>query len=168
MGGRFCSLNQTHLECESTLMEIKYLRLQNRVKTKKSSSPRIEEFLSPKSSEDQKKKKRSSPQFGTKFGRNWWHLFLLTGSFLFVQPALKPRWEDAESQWVDTNSRWGDACSVIRYNQSTINHKQEIFGIDGFICQPVIQLIGCAVEPGNRNRDGTVTAIGTSQRLDNG
>ena len=35
MGGRFCSLDQTHSECESTLVEIMSFRLRNRVKTKK-------------------------------------------------------------------------------------------------------------------------------------
>ena len=57
MGGRFCSLDQAHLECESTLVEIMSFRPRNQVKTiKKRSSPKIEEFLSPKSSEDQKKR----------------------------------------------------------------------------------------------------------------
>ena len=35
MGGRFCSLDQTHSECESTLVEIMAFRSQSRVKTKK-------------------------------------------------------------------------------------------------------------------------------------
>ena len=52
---------------------------------------------SPKSSEDQKK--RSSPQLGTKFDRNLWDLFGLPGPFSSVQPALTPRWGDAESRW---------------------------------------------------------------------
>ena len=51
MGGRFCSLDQRHSECESALAEIMSFRPQNRM-----SSPKIEKFLSPKSSEDQKKK----------------------------------------------------------------------------------------------------------------
>ena len=73
---------------------------------KKRASPKIEEFLFPKSSKEQKK--RSSTQFGIKFGRNLWDLFGLPGSFLSVQPALKPQWGNDESQWGDTNSRWGD------------------------------------------------------------
>ena len=40
MGGRFCSFDQTHLECEWNLVEIQVLR------------------LSPKSSEDQKNKNK--------------------------------------------------------------------------------------------------------------
>ena len=47
-------------------------------------------LLSPESSEDQKK--RSSPQFGTIFGRNWWDLFVLTDTFSSDNPALKSRW----------------------------------------------------------------------------
>ena len=90
MGIRFCSLDQTHLECESTLVEIMFFRPRNRVKTKikikKRSSPKIEEFLFLKSSEDQKK--RYSQHLGTKFGRNLWDLFVLPGSFSSVQPAL--------------------------------------------------------------------------------
>ena len=35
MGGRFCSLDQMHAECESTLVEIMSLRPQNQMKTKK-------------------------------------------------------------------------------------------------------------------------------------
>ena len=35
MGGRFCSLDQTHSECESSLVEIMSFRPQNQVKTKK-------------------------------------------------------------------------------------------------------------------------------------
>ena len=97
-GGRLCSLDQTHSECESTLVEVMCFRPRNRVKTKKK-SPKTEEFLSPKSSEDQKQKKRSSPQFGTKFGRNLWDLFVLPDPFSSVQPALKPRWGDANSPW---------------------------------------------------------------------
>ena len=34
-GGRFCSLDQTHSECESALMEFMSFRPRNRVKTKK-------------------------------------------------------------------------------------------------------------------------------------
>ena len=71
-------------------------RPRNRVKTKKTSSPKNEEFLFLKSCENQKKKmERTSPQFGTKFGRNLWDLFVLTASFLSDQPALKSRWGDA-------------------------------------------------------------------------
>ena len=40
MGGRFCSLDQTHLECESTLMEIMI---------------KVQIILFPKSIEDKKK-----------------------------------------------------------------------------------------------------------------
>ena len=35
MGGRFCSLDQTHSECESYLVKITEFPPQNRVKTKK-------------------------------------------------------------------------------------------------------------------------------------
>ena len=45
---------------ESTLVQIMSFRPQNRVKTNKKSSPKIEEFLSPKSSEDQQKKEKFS------------------------------------------------------------------------------------------------------------
>ena len=56
MGGRFCSFDQTQLECESILEEIMSFHPRNRVKTKnKRSSPKIEDFLPPKSSEYQKK-----------------------------------------------------------------------------------------------------------------
>ena len=50
-----CHLDQTHLEYESSLLDIMQFRFRNRVTTKKRSSPKIEEFLSPKSSEDQQK-----------------------------------------------------------------------------------------------------------------
>ena len=73
-GGTLLQLYQTHLECESTLVEIMSFRPRNRVKTKK----------------------RSSPRFGTKFSRSFWDLFVLTGPFLSDQPALKSRWEDAK------------------------------------------------------------------------
>ena len=82
-GGRFCSLDQTHSECKRTLVETMSFRSRNRVKAKK---------------------KRSSPQFGTKFDRNSWNLFVLPGPFLSVQPVLKARWGEAESQWGDTKS----------------------------------------------------------------
>ena len=39
-----------------------------------------------------KKIKKSSPQFGTKFGRNLLDLFGLTGPFSSDQPALKSQW----------------------------------------------------------------------------
>ena len=106
MGRRFCSLDQTHSECEGTLVQIMSFRPQNRVKTKKESSRKIKEFLSPKSSENQKK---SSPQFGTKFSRNLLDLFGLTGPFSSDQTALKSRWGDAESRWGDAKFRWEDA-----------------------------------------------------------
>ena len=60
MGGRFCSLYQTHSECESTLVVIMFfcpeVERRSKTKTKKRSLPKIEEFLTPESSEDQKKK----------------------------------------------------------------------------------------------------------------
>ena len=85
-----------HLERDSTFVEITFFRPKNQVKTKKKRfSPKIAEFLLAKSSEDQKK--RSSPQFGTKFGQNLWDLFVQPGTFSTVQPALKPRWGDAKS-----------------------------------------------------------------------
>ena len=92
-------------------------RTQNRAKTPKiRSSPKIKEFLSPKSSEIPPQKK-SSPQFGTKFGRNLWDLFVLTGPFLSDQPALKSRWRD-------NNSRWGMRPSHPLNNLSTdCNHR---------------------------------------------
>ena len=57
---------------------------------------------------NKKKKKRSSPQFGTKFGRNLRDLFVMPGPFLSIQPELKPQRRDAESRLGDANSRWGD------------------------------------------------------------
>ena len=36
---------------------------------------------------------------------------LLTGPFWSDQPALKSRWEDAESRWGDAKFRWEDANS---------------------------------------------------------
>ena len=74
MAGRFCSHDQTHSECENTLVEIKSSRPRNRVTIKTK----------------QKKTKRSSPQTGAKFDRNLRDLFVLPGPFLSVQPALKP------------------------------------------------------------------------------
>ena len=37
---------------------------------------------------------------------------MLPGPFSSVQPAVKPRSEDAESRWGDANSRWRDACPL--------------------------------------------------------
>ena len=55
-GGRFCSLDQTHSECKSTLEEIMSFHSRNRGRpNKKKVFTKIEEFLSPKLSEDQKK-----------------------------------------------------------------------------------------------------------------
>ena len=60
MGGRFRSFDQTHLERESTLVEIMSFRpeieCRPKKEEKKEPAPEIEEFLSPKSSEDKKKK----------------------------------------------------------------------------------------------------------------
>ena len=50
-------------------------------------------ILSPKSSEDQKK--RSSSQFGTIFARTLRDLFVLTNPFSSDHPALKSRWGHA-------------------------------------------------------------------------
>ena len=110
--GRFCSLDQTHLECESALVEIMPFRPRNRLKNKKKrSSPKTEEFLYPKSSED--KKKTSSPQFGTKFVRNLWDLFVLTGPFSSDQPALKSRREDAKPRWGEATLHRGTRPPTI-------------------------------------------------------
>ena len=64
----------------------------------------MEEFFSPKLGEDQKKKEGLRRQlkcffleinfpskFGTIFGRNLQHLFMLAGSFASDHPALKSR-----------------------------------------------------------------------------
>ena len=77
MVGRFCSLDQTHLECESTLVEIKFFRPRNWVKTKE------KKRSSPISSED-KKKELPRPKFVGFFAH--------TGPFLSDQPVLKSRW----------------------------------------------------------------------------
>ena len=81
---------------------------------KQRSSPKIEKFLPPKPSEDLKK--RFSPQFGTKFGRKLWNLFVLPGPFSSAQPALKPRWGTLNLDGGtlnlnggNANSSWGDA-----------------------------------------------------------
>ena len=101
MGGRFCTLDQTHSECKSTLVEFMSFRSRNRLKIKKRSSPKLEEFLSPKSRED---KKKVFTAIWDEFGRNMWNVFVLTGFFSPVQPALKPRWGNAESRWRDAKS----------------------------------------------------------------
>ena len=51
----------------------------------------------------QKRKKKSLPQFGTIFGRNWWDLFVLIGTFSSVHPPLKSRWGEADSRWGDAS-----------------------------------------------------------------
>ena len=88
MGRRFCSLDQTHLKCKSTLVEIMPFRPRIRVKTTKKEkrfSPNIESFC-PQNHVKTKKKERSLPQFGTKFGQNLWDLFVLPSLFrLFNQ-----------------------------------------------------------------------------------
>ena len=65
---------------------------------------------SPKSNEDQKRK-RSSPQFGTIIGRNLRDLFVLTCPFSSDHLTLKFRWGDANSRWGDAKYRWEDANS---------------------------------------------------------
>ena len=107
----------------------------------------------PKSSKDQKNglhqklkdifpitrmktKKRSFPQFGTIFGRNWWDLFVLTGAFSSDQPSLKSWWGNAKSQVGDTKSRWGtlslDGGTRPRYNLTTVwGQCQELKKIHG-------------------------------------
>ena len=78
-------------------------RFRNRVKTKKKRLHQKLKSFCPRNQE--KTKKRFSPQFGTKFGRNFWDLFVLPAPFSSVQTALKLRWGDAESRWRDANSR---------------------------------------------------------------
>ena len=94
MGGRFCSFDQTHSECENTSVEVMSFRPRNRVKSKKKRVSRKLKSLCPRNQvkTKKKKKKRSSPQFGTKFGRNLWDLFGMTGPVSPDQPALKSRW----------------------------------------------------------------------------
>ena len=58
-------------------------RTRNQVNTKKKSTSKIAEVLSPKA------KKTSSSQFGTIFGQNLWDLFVLTGPFSSDHSALK-------------------------------------------------------------------------------
>ena len=67
----------------------------NRTRPKKRSSPNIEGFLSPKLGEDQKKNLHRSLVL---YLAGIWHLFVLTGTFFSNHPALKSRWEDANSQ----------------------------------------------------------------------
>ena len=70
-----------------------------------------------------KQKKRSSPQFGTMFGRNLWHLVVLTDPFSSDHPALKSRWGTQISHWGDVNSRWGDASPLqFKYCLLTTQH----------------------------------------------
>ena len=91
MGGRFCSLNQTHPECESTLVEIMSFHTRNRVKTNKKVFTENWRAFVPEIKLRQKRE-RTSQQFGTKFGRNLRDLFVLTGAFSSDLPALKSRW----------------------------------------------------------------------------
>ena len=79
MGGRFFSIDQTHLACKSTLVENYVIPL-------------------PKLNEDQKKK-WSSPQFGTTLGRILKGVFVLAGSSSSDDPAPKSRWGDAKPRW---------------------------------------------------------------------
>ena len=48
--------------------------------------------LCPRNQVKTKKREKSSPQFGTKLGRNLWDLFEMAGPFSSNQPALKSRW----------------------------------------------------------------------------
>ena len=89
MGGRFCILDHTHSECETTLMEIMSFRFRNRVKTKKTKKGLHRKLKSFCPRIKCRPKKRCSPQFGTIFGRNLWDLFVLPGPFSSDQPALK-------------------------------------------------------------------------------
>ena len=81
-------------------------RSRNRVKTKKRSSPKLEEFLSLKSRED---KKKVFTAIWDKFDR-----IGILGQISYVQPALKPRWGNAESRWRDAKSLWGDASPRVK------------------------------------------------------
>ena len=85
MGGRFCSLDQTYLACESTLVEVPSFEIKFRRQKSRSKKGLLRKLkcFSSKLGEDQKKK-RSSPQFGTIFGRNLKDLFLLAGSFRLI------------------------------------------------------------------------------------
>ena len=82
-------------------------RRQNRVKTKKSLLRKLKNFCLRNLVKT--KKKKSLPQFGTKFSPNMLDLCGLTGHFSSDQPALKSRWGDAESRWGDAKFRWEDA-----------------------------------------------------------
>ena len=123
MGGRFCSLDQTMRKYFSGTYVFPYPKSSE--DQKKTSLLKIKQFLSPKSSEDQKKKKkeRFTPQFGTKFGRNLWDLFVLTDPFSSNQPACKSRWGDAKFQWGKLNLEGGtltlDEGRRHSYNLST-------------------------------------------------
>ena len=55
MGARFCSLDQTHLACDRTLVKITYFRRRNWINTKKKSSTENWSVFFPKLGEDQKK-----------------------------------------------------------------------------------------------------------------
>ena len=87
-GGRFRSLDQTHLECESTLVEFYVIPL-------------------PKLNEDQKKGflrklKCFDPEIRriphTKSSCNLKDLFVLADFFSSDHPSLKSRWGDAKSR----------------------------------------------------------------------
>ena len=56
MGGRFCSLDQTHSECETTLVESMSFRPRNRVKTKKKGLHRKLKSFCPQNQVKTKKK----------------------------------------------------------------------------------------------------------------
>ena len=95
MGGRFCSLDQTLSESEKYFSgNYVFPSLKMSEDQKKRSSPKIEEFLSPKSSEDQKKGLHCN--LGLHLAGICW---IYAGSFSSVQPALKPRREDADYPW---------------------------------------------------------------------
>ena len=70
----------------------------NRVRTKKKSLHRELKDIFPLNWV-KTKKTRSFPQFGTIFGRNYWDLLVLTGTFLSDHPALKSRRGDVDSRW---------------------------------------------------------------------
>ena len=118
MAGRFCSLDQTHSECERNLVEIiiqvQILSSNSIENSPKKSSPKIKGYLSLKSSEGQKNKiKRSSPQFGTMaHSAGIRDLLVLTGTFSSDYPVLKSRWGEAKSRWGDADSQWGDASPL--------------------------------------------------------
>ena len=71
MGERLCTLNQTHLACESTSVnKIKVIPPPILHQDKKKVFAENESVFPSKLGEDHKKQERSSPQFGTIFGRN--------------------------------------------------------------------------------------------------